>query len=110
MNTTNTTPAAEIARLRKIESYRAEDKKSFDLLRDQYAELTNAVGGDGSHRGNIEAIARLRQTAIDLQTDLRRIMLHADKRQASGGDFYDYADSLRNCADIARAALDRLEC
>lgn len=36
---------------------------------------------------------------------LHEIMLHAVRRQAAGGDIYDFQDTLRQCADMARAAI-----
>jgi hypothetical protein len=36
---------------------------------------------------------------------IKEIQLHAVRRQAEGGDLYDFQDTLRQCADMARAAL-----
>ena len=49
--------------------------------------------------------ARLAASAQDFLVALDRIMLKAVRRQAAGGDLYDFQDSLRECADIARSAI-----
>lgn len=51
---------------------------------------------------------RLIISAPHLVIALDRIMLKAIHRQAAGGDLFDFQDSLRECADIARAALAKV--
>lgn len=48
---------------------------------------------------------RLVVSAQNLLEALDRIMLKAVRQQAVGGDLLDFQDRLRECADIARAAI-----
>lgn len=47
--------------------------------------------------------------APDLRATLETIMLKAVRQQAAGGDLIDFQDRLRECADLARAALARAD-
>lgn len=55
-----------------------------------------------------EALAESPQifaAAPELLEALEKILLKAVRQQASGGDLLDFRDRLRECGDIARAAI-----